>query len=235
MYDESAAFYDAIYGWKDYEAESKRLLAEIAKRTPDAKSLLDVACGTGRHLELLSGTFEVEGVDLSPEMLAIARQRLRHVPLHEADMRSFELDRRFDVVTCLFGSIALLQVIDEARNAVRNMMRHLAPGGLLIIEPWVREEDFENGRMDVETYDTSDGHVLIGSVARRQDRLAMLDIQYLLVRSDGVRHVSEPLQPALWTQAEYAALLSDEGLRVDYDPDGLMGRGLLIATNASGG
>lgn len=230
MYDYSATFYDAIYGWKDYAAEVKRLADEIARRKPDARTLLDVACGTGRHLQLLSETFEVAGIDLSPEMLRVARTRLPQVGLHEADMRSFDLVREFDVVTCLFGSISLVQGLDDARKAVSNMVRHLAPGGLLIIEPWVREEEFEDGRIDTETYDVPDGKVLIGSLARREGRIAKLDMQYLVVGSGGVQHIAEPLEPGLWTQAEYEALLSEHGLLVDYDPSGLMGRGLLIGT-----
>ena len=230
MYDESAVFYDAIYGWKDYELEARRLVDEIAKRAPGAGTLLDVACGTGRHLEVLQEHFTVEGVDLSPTMLRIARGRLPHTPLHEADMRSFELNRQFDVVTCLFGSISLLRTLDEARKAVRNMARHVIPGGLVIVEPWVREEVFEDGRIDVDIHEIPGGKIVSASVAPRDGRIAKLDMQYLIARSEEVHHVSESLELGLWTRAEYEALLSEEGLTVDYDPDGLMGRGLLIGT-----
>ena len=64
-----------------------------------------MACGTGRHVELLRKRYEVEGLDISGEMLEAARARCPGVVFHQADMRTFALGRRFDVVTCLFGSI----------------------------------------------------------------------------------------------------------------------------------
>jgi ubiquinone/menaquinone biosynthesis C-methylase UbiE len=47
-----------------------------------AGSLLDVACGTGKHLEQLMRWYQVEGLDLDDGLLAIARERLPGVPLH---------------------------------------------------------------------------------------------------------------------------------------------------------
>ena len=105
VFTKSAAFYDALYSWKDYQGEVEKLTAVIRSRVPDARTLLDVACGTGRHLELLSDGYRVEGLDLDAQLLAVARERLPSVPLHSGDMRDFELGRRFDVVTCLFSSI----------------------------------------------------------------------------------------------------------------------------------
>src|SRR5688572_6828476 len=101
MFRRSQRFYDAIYAWKDYRTEVARLLSIIRDRVPEARTLLDVACGTGKHLELLRDHYRVEGVDLDPEMIALAGERLGpDVPLHVADMTDLELGRRFDVVTC---------------------------------------------------------------------------------------------------------------------------------------
>src|ERR687892_45459 len=87
MFRRSQQFYDAIYAWKDYPAEVERLVSIIRERSPQARSLLDVACGTGKHLELLRELFRVEGVDLDPEMIALSRQRLgAEAPLHVGDM-----------------------------------------------------------------------------------------------------------------------------------------------------
>ncbi|MGH2738086.1 MAG: class I SAM-dependent methyltransferase [Actinomycetota bacterium] len=96
-----------MYAWKDYPAEVHRLLSIVRERVPEAGSLLDVACGTGKHLELLRGHFDEAGVDLDPDMIAPARDRLgEDVPLVVADMTELNLGRTFDVVTCLFSSMA---------------------------------------------------------------------------------------------------------------------------------
>src|SRR5438067_67243 len=140
MFTRSAQLYDAIYSFKDYEGEATRLDELIRERKPDARTLLDVACGTGKHLEYLRTRYDVEGLDLDPELLAIARERLPDVPLHEGDMRDFDLGRRFDAVTCLFSAIGYMLTVEELAAAVASMARHLEPGGVLLVEPWLEPE-----------------------------------------------------------------------------------------------
>jgi SAM-dependent methyltransferase len=101
----SNEFYDAIYSHKDYAAEAARVHELIRHRCPGARTLLDVACGTGRHLEQLRAWYHVEGLDLDTRLLAAAQARLPAVLLHEADMRDFALGCRFDAITCLFSAI----------------------------------------------------------------------------------------------------------------------------------
>src|SRR5215831_7656571 len=106
MFDRTAHVYDLLYSFKDYEAEARDLVTLIRDRNPEAGSLLDVACGTGRHLELLQASFpDVAGVDLDAGLLDVARGRLPDVVLTQADMRTFDLGRTFDAVTCLFSSV----------------------------------------------------------------------------------------------------------------------------------
>ena len=54
------------------------------------------ACGTGRHLEYLRDRYDVEGLDISLELLTIARQRLPGIRLHHGDMTAFDLGKTFD-------------------------------------------------------------------------------------------------------------------------------------------
>ncbi len=68
-YDKSARIYDLLYvgaGIKDYHAETAELDRLIKESCPTARTLLDVACGTGAHLAQLRDRYEVEGADLSP-------------------------------------------------------------------------------------------------------------------------------------------------------------------------
>ena len=94
MFSNSAHVYDAVYSFKDYAAESARIQALIEERSPGAATLLDVACGTGKHLEQLRAWYEVSGLDLDPQLLEIAQDRLGVVELHQRDMTSFSLGRR---------------------------------------------------------------------------------------------------------------------------------------------
>ena len=107
MFTRSQRFYDAVYSSKDYAGEARKLKQFIAAHKRSAgNSLLDVACGTGGHVPYLVDDFAYEGLDLDPEMLALAQARFPQVPFHLGNMLDFALGRRFDVVTCLFSSIA---------------------------------------------------------------------------------------------------------------------------------
>jgi ubiquinone/menaquinone biosynthesis C-methylase UbiE len=86
MFARSARIYDAVYSWKDYPREAERVHELVQARKPGAQTLLDVACGTGVHLAELRRWYRCEGLDLEDELLAVARERLPDVPLHQGDM-----------------------------------------------------------------------------------------------------------------------------------------------------
>ena len=142
MFTKTAKHYDAVYSDKDYGAESDQLAVLVRKRVPWGKTLLDVACGTGRHLEHLTrmSGFECTGVDLDGEMLEIARERVPSTTLHKEDMCNFALGTRFDVVACLFSSIGYTKTVEFMNRAVANMAARVRAGGLLIVEPWITPE-----------------------------------------------------------------------------------------------
>lgn len=107
MFRHSAHVYDLLYEatGKDYGAEATTLHGLIQQRSPGARSLLDVACGTGGHLVYLRHWYEVMGLDIDPGMLGEAQRRLPGETFVEGDMRSFDIDKKFDAVVCLFSSI----------------------------------------------------------------------------------------------------------------------------------
>ena len=107
-----------------------QLRAVIDRYVPSARSLLDVACGTGKHLEHLQHHYRVAGVDISPAMLDVARRRLPGVPLHVGDMVDFELGRTFDVVTCLES----LEFTSDPKQIVRELVRVLLLDAVVALE-----------------------------------------------------------------------------------------------------
>src|SRR5215475_7387150 len=87
--------------------------------------ILPVGCGTGLHLSYLKHRFQVEGLDLDEQLLAIARQRNPEVPLHHADMIDFDLGRTFDIVTCLFSAIGYVKTLANLSRAIQCIAQHL--------------------------------------------------------------------------------------------------------------
>jgi SAM-dependent methyltransferase len=228
MFFKSARFYDAIYSWKDYPAEAEKTRAIIEGRNPGARTLLDVACGTGKHLELLREHYEVEGLDVDEDMLAIARERLPDVPLHCGSFLDFDLGRTFDVVTCLFSAIAYAGDGEGLSRAVATMARHVAPGGALIVEPFFTPEAFEPGNPWALFVDQPNLKIARMDVPEVEGRLARMEFHYLVATPEGVTHFTEPHELALFTTDEQLDAFRRAGLEVEHDPEGLMGRGLLI-------
>ena len=102
-YDSFSMHYDTLMGERDEcVANVRKLLKTYA---PNATSVLELGCGTGSVLKQLSSTYEVAGVDLSEAMLKAARRKLPGVWLKRQNIARLKVDRRFDVVLCLFDTI----------------------------------------------------------------------------------------------------------------------------------
>lgn len=228
MFTKSARFYDAIYSFKDYETEAREITDMIRARNAKTKSLLDVACGTGHHLEFLQKTFEVQGIDLDEELLGIARGRLPDVTFHNGDMRSFDLDTTFDVVTCLFSSIGYMSSVDELEASIARMAAHLNPGGVLVVEGWIGPDEWDHDHIGSLFVDRAELKIARMNVPGTRDRLSVVDFHYLVATPAGVEHFTELHELFMFTPNEYARAFEASGLSVERDGDALMGRGVYI-------
>jgi SAM-dependent methyltransferase len=229
VFTETARYYDKIYSFKDYRGETDRLMAIFrAHQRSAGTQLLDVACGTGRHLEYLRDVYDVEGLDLSLELLTIARQRLPGIPLHHGDMTAFDLGKTFDLVTCLFSSIGYVKTLENLARAVGCMARHLRVGGLLIIEPWFTPDTWRAGTVHAIFIDEPELKIARINTSFVMGHLSIFDLHYLVGTPPGTEHFVEHHEMGLFTTDEMHAALAAVGLEVTFDPQGLMGRGLFI-------
>jgi SAM-dependent methyltransferase len=229
MFTESAAFYDLLYGFLDYPAAVGKVEAILERQAPDAQTLLDVGCGTGRHLELLRERYRVEGLDINPVMLETARERLPGVELHEADMVDFSLDRRFDVVISLFSAIAYVRTEERMRAATLSMRRHLNPGGVLLIEPWFTPEAYWTGTITANRVDEQDLKIAWMYTSEREGSLSVLDFYYLVGRPTGIEAFQERQELGLFSEEQHLDAFRAAGLEAHFEPEGLLGRGLYVA------
>ena len=230
VFSRSARLYDAVYASiRDYPREAAELDRLIQERRPGARTLLDIACGTGAHLEHLTG-YEVEGLDLDPEMLGVARERLPNVPLHEGDMADFDLGKRFDAVVCMFSSIGYVRTAERLRSAVASMARHLEPGGVLVVEPWLSPEVWVDRHVGAVFVDQPELKIARMNVGEREGNLSIFEFEYLVGTPNGLERFNERHELGLFTVEQYLEAFRAAGLEVDHDPEGPMGRGLYIAS-----
>jgi SAM-dependent methyltransferase len=233
VFSRSAELYDVVYGFKDYAAEATAVDEAIRARSPRASTLLDVACGTGRHLAHFRRLgYRVEGLDAEPRLPEQARGRLPRVRLHVGDMREFDLGRRFDVVTCLFSAIGYVRSLRGLRRAVAAMARHLRSEGVLVIEPWLTPDAWREGRVHLLVADEPELKVARASVNERRGRTAILDFHYLVATPDGVVRFRERHITGLFTVGETRDAFARAGLEVEHDPEGISGRGLYVGVRS---
>ncbi len=233
MYTSSARFYDAIYSFKDYAAEAGWLRYLLTEHGHPDGQLLDVACGTGSHLFHLRDHYQVEGLDLDRGMLDVARRKLPDVRLHEGDMQEFDLGRRFDVVVCLFSAIGYMRTAEQLRRAVANMARHVEPGGVLAIEPWLSPSQWMPGKVHALLVDEADLKVARMNMNEAPvDGLSVLDFHYLVGDASGVRYVTERHELRLFEDHEYRQAFEQAGLAPRFDAEGPSGRGLYFGVRS---
>ncbi len=220
MYRDLAVYYDRIYSKKDYREETSQIRAIVRRfGRRRGRRWLDVACGTGRHLELLRTHYDVTGVDLSRSMLREARRRLPGVRLVVRDMRSFDLKERFNVVSCLFSAIGYLRSEADVRRAFRAFARHLVPGGVVVIAPWVAPRRFRPGHMSVDLYEDATTRIVRAGYSEREGMRSRIVFDYLIGEAgQGFRHIHEVEELRLTTPGRLRQWLSDAGLRAIWIP-----------------
>jgi SAM-dependent methyltransferase len=223
----TAHIYDLIYqaSGKDYAAEAREVDAQIRGRNPTARSLLDVACGTGGHLRHLRDVYEVAGVDIDQAMLDEAQTHLPGVELVEADMRQLAVGRRFDAVVCLFSSIGYMTSTGELNNAVAAMGDHLTPGGVLIIDGWVRPAEWiDPGTTHVEVAETEGLKVVRVGRSLRAGKHTRLEMHHLVASLDRIDHIVDEHVLTLFSDDEYRSAFVAAGLGVTTAPSPMPGR-----------
>ncbi|MEO6912941.1 MAG: class I SAM-dependent methyltransferase [Candidatus Baltobacteraceae bacterium] len=235
MFTQSAKYYDALYRalGKNYATESEQIRSILAaKLRSGGDALLDVACGTGLHLEHLQGDFACEGIDLERNLLNIAATRVPGVPLHQADMISFNLSKKFDAIICLFSSIGYVPSVMRLNQTLLTFARHLHHGGVVIVEPWITPDRWQDGHVNALYVNEPNLKVARMNVSRRDGNVSILHFHYMVGSTDGIRTFTEPHRLTLFTDQEYTAAFLGAGLHVEHDAEGLMGRGLYIGTKS---
>lgn len=230
MYTKSARWYDALYSFKDYQAEADQLLALLREKRPNAKTLLDVACGSAEHDRYLAQHYQVDGIDLQPEFVEIAAAKNPAGRYTVADMRAFDLGRSYDIILCLFSSIGYLRTLDKVGRALQCFRRHLAPGGLLLVEPWFTPASWDPEHPAAMLTAEGEGFSICRmSEAGQAGALSFVTCHYLLAQGKTVQYFSERHELGLFSVEEMSAALRQAGFAVTYDEQGLIGRGLYMA------
>lgn len=130
-----ARVYDQIMADIEYDEWLEFVLAKASELGFSGGPLLDLGCGTGNGTVPVAALgYDVEGLDASEAMLAVARAKLPHVRFHRAEFETFALERRYALVYSIFDSLNNLLTDDAFAAMARNVHAHLQPGGVFVFD-----------------------------------------------------------------------------------------------------
>lgn len=131
-YNRVAKYYDDVIGI-GFDTD-KYLKEKIKRYNKNVRSVLELGCGTGNNLLPFAGNIELTGIDISEEMLKIARKKVPRCSFYRMDIREFSLDNKFDLIICLYDTLNHLLLFSDWKKLFINVSRHLNAGGLFIFD-----------------------------------------------------------------------------------------------------
>lgn len=189
LYSQLVEYYDRIYWWKDYEQEVDFLVKVFRRYGVRGRRLLDVACGTGTHAKLLVGRgYEVTGVDISDDMLKVARRKLKaRARFVRGDMRDLDaaVEGRYDAAVCLFSAICYNLTGDDLKRTMKGLYDHLEEDGVAVLDTHFTRGGFMDGNRGEDIFD--DGKVMGArlGISKREGDIGEITFSYLI--KDGAK------------------------------------------------
>ncbi|MFC6275747.1 class I SAM-dependent DNA methyltransferase [Levilactobacillus tangyuanensis] len=220
IYQSFAELYDELFDPAMYD----QWLDFVAQRvTPTSGPLLDLACGSGRlGVQLAQRGYDVSGLDLSEEMLALAAQHAEDadvtMPLMAGDMLDLTVLGTYQTVTCFADSFCYLPDLDAVTQAFREVHDHLAVGGKFlfdVITPYQTDEVYP-GYMYNYVDDTR-AFVWTSYGTEDDDHAAEHDLAFFTLdeQSGQYRKVTELHHERTYVLADYQKALQDAGLKLE--------------------
>ena len=203
----------------DYGTHCDRLGEIFSKHGMEGPlRILDVACGTGTHcIELSQRGHSCVGIDVSPEMIQEATSKTVDLPDEKRsrflvqDMRSLDLEGKFDIAICMFGGFGYLDSDEDLKRFFQGLRKYLKLGGLFLFEFW------NVGGLKGSPYKTwgkaplDDGAFYVLSESRYDFDQSVLNIsmEYLIHREGGMVDVfTEDHRMRIYSLSEIRRLLS---------------------------
>ncbi len=221
-YRNSARYYDLLYAWKNYRKEATIIRKLVRQNKASAGiELLEVACGTGNHIRYLKDYFSVTGTDINPYMLAIARKKFPKIPFRRSDMVTLSMGKQFDVILCLFSSIGYVKTLRNLDRTIHNFARHLKPGGVILIEPWLTKSEYKVGGPHSDLFGDENTKIARLSISKIRGTLSILDLHHLVaLRNIGVKYFVEHHELSMFETQDFLRLMKKSGLHASFRKSG---------------
>ena len=139
MYKNFSKVYDVMMEYANYDGWKELVESKIVRYGETPKTVLDLGCGTGEVLIRLTPTYEMTGIDLSKEMVDIAKRKTDTASFYVQDMRELNLEKKHDIVISLFDTVNHLISLDGLKRTFQGVYENLNQEGVYIFDVVTRE------------------------------------------------------------------------------------------------
>lgn len=215
-------YYDLFYEsqGKNYLSEAETIARLIYSCHPEAKTVLDVGCGTGKHVKILRDKFgkQVDGIDIDPHMITIAQKENPAATFKVSDMMSFEMTQKYDAIISMFSAIAYVQTLENVARSLSCFKSHLKDSGVVIVEPWLSPENFSDKKIFMDISESEDIKICRMAHNEKIKNISRLNFQWMVCTHEGIETFSEQHDLGLFTVDEMLSCFESAGLKASYDP-----------------
>lgn len=226
-YKTLSEFYDLIHYDLDYEKNANEIdeLIRLHKKSK-GKKLLDVACGTGEHLKYLENKYKCTGLDINEEMIKIAKEKTNKTEYIVDDVRRINVDKRFDVITCMFNS---LNHLEDIKLPISKFYNRLNQGGIVILEMHHDIEKIKKQKKQVREYKGKNISVRRKADVEVEGKYVNFKFQYTIFKTFQPGTVEQDKERiTIHTQEEILQIMKENKFMPYYTLGGMCGNGLFL-------
>lgn len=232
MYDDFAKIYDRFQEI-DYDAFVKFYREVFRRLGKEPKTVVDLGCGSGAvTLRLCRAGYNTAGIDISPDMLAVAQSKAESegldVLLLNMDMCSFKLPEQVDCVVSALDCINYLEGLREVRSAFECVYECLKPGGVFIFDINSEYKLTEVLGSNTFVYEDDTAFCVWDCGCFPEDRVVSFDLNFFIKdKGKGYSRYSEYQEETMFSEHELKELLAACGFKeistyadLTFDPPG---------------
>lgn len=220
-YNKIAKIYDLMYTRENgYDHKAQVVWVDkYAHKLKLPKKMLDLACGTGIHLQYFKGLgYNCQGIDASKGMLKVAKKRLKGVQLKQGFFEDFKLKQPVPIITSFFNAMSYNKSTIQLKDTFKNVQSNLTKGGIFVFDvfcidkpkPFFGIKKFENGKIKMSR-----------TIAAHPTKKGFVSTMYYIVYNGKKSEIiSETSIRGAFSKKQVIHCLKDAGFKIIYTGSG---------------
>lgn len=219
-YDSFAYFYNK-YWTVNVPYYLKYALDELGLSNIDkGAEILDICCGTGQVAGILEEEgYKVTGVDGSQAVLDYAKTNAPESTFIQMDVRNMNLNKEFQVVTCLFDSINHLLEAEEVYTVFKNVYNHLQAGGCFIFDVNSQQSSEDADLSDFSAVEEDSVFISKGSY-NKKTQMITFNVTYFIKENNSWQRNDTVIYERYYSERKLKDMLKQAGFKKIYNCHG---------------